>query len=426
MKNEKSKILFLTHQFPLSTSGFGQRTRTFLRALSKDWDITLVTRCPADIDPNEILELELLGCGIVPIPASSFLWRGYLLNLMNSKSRYLKAIPLLFSRTPIFLNNNLLLRSERLETYLKSLKWEDFDIVHVERISLAHSILDNINEIRKQKVSAVIDLDELESEVIARSLAYASNSPSTSFGRFLHRLDLQRLRRYESEIIPQFDACTVSSDIEMSHLSRLGFINKKEVIQNSIDTHYYTPDSLNETNNQDILFVGKMSYSPNVDAVTYFVQKIFPEILKKIPSVRFFIVGQKPSGDVLKLHDETRVIVTGEVPDTRVYHERCSVFVTPIRYGGGTRIKILEAMAMKKAVVSTSVGAEGIPVTNGRDIIIADNDDEFAAQCIKLIQDHSLNRAIGGQAREFVCKFFDSRIIEDRIRSFYARIRSAA
>lgn len=422
---KKPRILFLTHQFPRPTSGFGQRTRTFLRALSIDWDIRLVTRCPADIKPNEISELESLGCHVVPIPASSFQWRGYLLGLMNSQSRYLRALPLLFSRTPIFLNNNLLLKSEQLEAYLQSLKWADFDIVHFERISLAHSLLDNLNEIRKQKVRAVIDLDELESEVIARSLSYDSNSRTISFGRFLRRLDLKRLRKYESEIIPQFDACTVSSDIEMRHLSRLGNTNKNEVIPNSIDTRYYASDILNETKNQDILFLGQMSYSPNVDAVTYFVQKIFPSILKKVPTARFFIVGQKPSQNIMKLHDATRVIVTGEVPDTRVYHEQCSVFVTPIRFGGGTRIKILEAMAMNKAVVSTSIGAEGIPVTHGRDIIIADNDDEFAAQCVKLIKDQPLNRSIGEQARKFVCKYYDSRIIEDRICSYYSSIMDA-
>jgi glycosyltransferase involved in cell wall biosynthesis len=425
MKKAKPRILFLTHQFPRPTSGFGQRTRAFLRALSRDWDIRLVTRCPIDIKPNEISELEALGCDVVPIPAASFQWRGYLLKLMNSKSRYLKALPLLFSKTPIYLNNNLLLKSEQLETYLKSLEWADYDIFHAERISLAHSLLDNIKEIRKQKVRAVIDLDELESEVIARSLAYTSSSGSTSFGIFLRRLDLQRLRRYESEIIPLFDVCTVSSDIEMRNLSRLGFANKKEVIPNSIDTRYYEPDSLNEKMNPDILFVGQMSYSPNIDAVTYFVQKIFPSVLKKIPSARFIIVGQKPSEQVMKLHDATRVIVTGEVPDTRVYHEQCSVFVTPIRFGGGTRIKILEAMAMKKAVVSTSIGAEGIPVTHGKDIFIADNDDEFAAQCVKLIEDQPLNRTIGDQARDFVCKSYDSRIIEDRIRSYYSRFMDA-
>jgi glycosyltransferase involved in cell wall biosynthesis len=82
-------------------------------------------------------------------------------------------------------------------------------------------------------------------------------------------------------------------------------------------------------------------------------------------------------------------------------------------------------MAMNKAVVSTSIGAEGIPVTHGRDIIIADNDDEFAAQCVKLIKDQSLNRSIGGQAREFVCKYYDSRIIEDRICSYYSSIMDA-
>jgi glycosyltransferase involved in cell wall biosynthesis len=159
--------------------------------------------------------------------------------------------------------------------------------------------------------------------------------------------------------------------------------------------------------------------------VTYFVQKIFPVILKTIPTARFFIVGQKPSEDVLKLHDGTRVIVTGEVPDTRVYHEQCSVVVTPIRYGGGTRIKILEAMAMGKAVVSTLIGAEGIPVAHDKNIMIADHEDEFASQCVKLLQDYPLRRAIGDQGREFVSKYFDSRLIEDQIRTYYASMKEA-
>ena len=425
MKKEKPKILFLTHQFPRPTSGFGQRTRTFLRALSKEWGITLVTRGPIDIKPEEVSDLEALGCVVVTIPASSFRWGGSLLKLMDSQNKLLRALPLLFSRTPIFLNNNLFLRSDQLDAYLALLKWDDFEIVHLERMYLANSVLSRIDDIQKAKVTMAMDLDELESEVVARSLAYPSDSHSTVFGRFLRQRDLQRLRRYEADTIPRLDACTVSSDIEMQNLSRLGFSNKKEVIPNSVDTGHYAPNILKETKDSDILFVGQMSYSPNVDAVTYFVQKIFPSVLKAIPSARFFIVGQKPSEEVLKLHDGMRVIVTGEVPDTRVYHEKCAAIATPIRYGGGTRIKILEAMAMGKAVVSTSIGAEGIPATHDKNIIIADHEDEFAARCVKLLQDYPLRRAIGDQAREFVCKYFDNRLIEDRIRAYYASIKEA-
>jgi len=248
---------------------------------------------------------------------------------------------------------------------------------------------------------------------------------STVLGRFLSQRDLQRLRRYEAEVIPLFDACTVASNNEMHHLLRLGFSTKVGVIPNSIDTHHFTPNILKKTKNSDILFVGQMSYTPNIDAATYFVQKIFPAILRAIPSARFFIVGQKPSDEVLKLHDGTRIIVTGEVPDTRMYHEQCSVIVTPIRYGGGTRIKILEAMAMSKAVVSTTVGAEGIPITQGKDIILADHEDEFAAQCVKLLLDHPLRWEIGHKAREFACKYFDSQLVEDRIRKYYASLKEA-
>ena len=154
---------------------------------------------------------------------------------------------------------------------------------------------------------------------------------------------------------------------------------------------------------KQVVFTGSMDWLPNEDAMIYFIQKILPFIKAQEPTVRLVIVGRRPTPRLLKLtssRDDT--VTTGWVDDTRPYIAESAVFIVPIRIGGGTRMKIYEALSMGKAVVSTTVGAEGLPLTHQEHLLFADEDKEFADNVVKLLRDESLRKSLGQTARKYV------------------------
>ena len=157
----------------------------------------------------------------------------------------------------------------------------------------------------------------------------------------------------------------------------------------------------------------------NIDAVTYFVEKIFPLIKKDIPSIKFLIAGKKPSVSIMKLACEN-IIVTGEVPDIREYLGKAAIFVGPFRIGTGLKHKVLEAMAMEIPVVSTTLGANGIDVKSGENIILADTPHEFAKAVITLYNDNKLREKIVNNAYMLVKEKYNwdriGQIFEDMLK----------
>ena len=144
-----------------------------------------------------------------------------------------------------------------------------------------------------------------------------------------------------------------------------------------------------------------MDWMPNEDGVAYFVEKILPLIRREIPEVAFWAVGRRPPRRLQSLASDS-VVVTGAVEDIRPYLAKAALCVVPLRSGSGTRIKIFEAMAMGKAVVSTSMGAEGLPVRHGENIILADDPADFARQVVDLLRDPPRRQRLGHAARQLV------------------------
>jgi glycosyltransferase involved in cell wall biosynthesis len=166
-----------------------------------------------------------------------------------------------------------------------------------------------------------------------------------------------------------------------------------------------------------MVFTGTMDYDLNENGMLYFCERIMPLILAKMPSVRLYIVGQRPSKLVLALQQKFagKVVVTGFVDDVRPYLQRAAVCVVPLLNGGGTRLKILEAMAMQKPVVSTAVGAEGLGFENGREIVIADLPDAFAQGTITLLQDFERRQRQISEAVARVRRQFDWTVIAEQL-----------
>ena len=177
---------------------------------------------------------------------------------------------------------------------------------------------------------------------------------------------------------------------------------KLAVIPTGVDVDYFHPTDVEETANS-LVFTGSMDWLPNEDAILYFVDAILPVIKKQCPEVSLEVVGRSPSRKLQALAARERSLrLTGWVEDIRPFVARGSVCIVPLRIGGGTRLKIFEAMAMSKAVVSTSVGAEGLPVQSGANIIVADTPGDFAQSVVSLLRDPSQRRRLGTSARALV------------------------
>jgi sugar transferase (PEP-CTERM/EpsH1 system associated) len=226
-------------------------------------------------------------------------------------------------------------------------------------------------------------------------------SSMTSFPHSLmFRTEAKRLSRFEKLLVKRFDYCIVTSSYEKSLLNNSSHIT---VIPNGVDQQYFAAQ--NAPTDGAILFTGVMDYFPNSDAVIHFHHDILPLIKRQVPSVQFIIAGMHPTAQIRKLADR-HTIVTGFVPDIREYLSKAAVCVVPLRIAMGIQNKILEAMAMGVPVVATSVANRGINAAHGREILVADDPESFAAATTRLLNDQSLRQTITKNAKEFINQNF--------------------
>lgn len=419
------RILFLSHYFPTKWTGAGVRTSSLLRSLSRLGDVTLVCRQPADVTPEDLHNIKRLCSQFITVPNGSFDWISGIHRLLGSNNKCVKLIPLLLSRKPIFLNYGLMVKNNSiaLSSYLGAVRWSDYDILHVGKLMMADVIYESLTRIKECGVYTVVDLDDIDSIVIRRSLMLPSSRPRTAVGRCLHRLDLLRLERYERKIVPLFDASIVCSDVDRDKVVARRLSRNPWIIPNGVDVEYFRPGEREDGCPRDLLFLGNMNYSANVDAVKYFLEKIFPHIVEKMPDCRFVIVGRNAVKALANVTQGHGIRIVGDVADTRVFYRKAALVVTPIRIGGGTRVKILEAMAMGKAIVSTTLGAEGIDAADGKEIALADEEEEFAAKCVFLLGDRRVRGAMGENARRLVAEKYDVKVIDKSIQGYYLSAR---
>jgi glycosyltransferase involved in cell wall biosynthesis len=174
-----------------------------------------------------------------------------------------------------------------------------------------------------------------------------------------------------------------------------------------------------------LVFTGSMDWLPNVDGMQYFVRDILPRIREAEPNATLSIIGRSPTPAVKRLALDAGIAITGRVEDVRPHIAEGSVYIVPLRVGGGTRLKIFEAMAMGKAVVSTSIGAEGLPVTTGDNVVIADEPAEFARAVVDLIRDDEWRQRIEIAARRLVVERYDWSAVSRDFEDALTRVRRA-
>jgi sugar transferase (PEP-CTERM/EpsH1 system associated) len=237
---------------------------------------------------------------------------------------------------------------------------------------------------------------------------------SMPFKKCIFATEWKKTRDIEARICKSFDRVIAVSDEDRRIFENDFGVRSISTIPTGVDANYFQPQPVPRKPGR-LVFVGSMDWYPNEDGVIWFLREVFPRVRKDIPHVSFAIVGRNPSATLAAAAAEAGIILTGRVPDVRPYLAEAEVVVVPLRVGGGTRIKIPEAMAMGKALVSTRIGAEGLLVRDGAEIRLEDDPETFARAVVELLQNTDRRTELENAARDCVVRDFGWESVVDRV-----------
>jgi polysaccharide biosynthesis protein PslH len=327
------------------------------------------------------------------------------------------------------------------EVLRRTLEENAFDIVHVESLLLAAYL--PIIRAAKNRPLVVCDWHNIDSEVIQR---YSKHAPSLA-RKIYAQMTAKRLQVLEKQALGLFDGHFVVSQRDHSKLLEIAPDASLFVADNGVDCSFYSDESIEKAyslwlkkqnstdlrsgNNgkstfsperQRLLFVGSMDYHANVDAVVKFAKELWPSVFKHHPQISFTIVGRNPSAEILALANFPGIEITGTVDDVRPYYKEAFAAVVPLRIGGGSRLKILEAMAAGVPVISTRLGAEGIDVRDKENILLAETNQDFFSAIKETFENKELNQTLTDTARSFVKHRYDWSVITKHLFTSYKNL----
>lgn len=398
-------ILLLTPQLPYPPQqGTSLRNYHMLKALAQTHQISLLSFTETDLPPN----LEPLHdiCRVLP-PVSIPSW-----------TRNLRLWKLFTSPLP-----DLALRlqcEEFSEALEETLAETNYDAVQVEGLELA-TYIENIRT-HSPRSRVVLDCHNAETELQRRALKADLHQPTRWPAAMYSALQIGRLDRFEKWAMCAADAVLAVSESDRLHLRRLAVDDPKDItiIPNMIDTaDYIAVSTSSEMVRYDLVFTGKMDYRPNIDGVLWFAENVWPLIQKERPQTTWAIVGQKPHPRLDPLRKMTGITVTGWVEAVQPYLLESSIYIVPLRIGSGTRLKILEAMAAAKPVISTTIGVEGFEVEDQKNIILADDPADWVRATLELL-DHPARRAALAEAGRRFAEQYDWHRMIPVLSTFYS------
>ncbi|HPG29280.1 MAG TPA: glycosyltransferase family 4 protein [bacterium] len=368
---------------------------------------------------NKYVDIMKLYCRCVkvirhsPPPRSS--------NLISKTTRALFALPDLITK-----RYNI----EMMNIIDEQLNQNAYDIINIEQLYCTQYFLNkNLNNI-------ILSEHNIESEIFQRYVNTKDATKDLQISKWWlrNRLEVEKLKFYEKRVWKTFKHIAVVSERDKKYIEKILPETQIEIITNGVDLSDFNKSYKLEPgdkyfdlfggfqNDFKLVYTGSFTHYPNTDAVIYFYHNIFLELKKKIPNIKFFVVGKNPYPDLIKLNEDKDVIVTGYVDDVRPYIYFSDVFITPLRIGGGSRLKILQAMGMAKCVVSTSVGAEGIDCENNKNVIIADTESQWFDSLMKLNADKILNASIGENSYNLVKSKYGWDSISSKLILFYENL----
>ncbi len=399
------KILIISHFVPFPPQGGAlQRNYNLVKGISQNHEIHMITLTQKALLPTEerlkqsinvvkkyCKSIKVFG---IPTDKNRIFW--FLLLLFN-----------LFSTLPYSVwryRSKAMIKEVR--NHLRNAK---YDIIHVDTIDLAQYVKYN------SSLPKVLNHHNIESGILLRRAAKEKNLLAKTY------LYLQgwKLRHYEKRKLAKFNLNLTVSELDGILLQKICPDADFTVISNGVDTDYFKPFST-EPKDDNIVFVASLNWYPNLDAVNYLINEIWPLLKNKIPDIIMNLVGGPPPKNVAAFGLADRSFkVHGFVEDVRPYMAESAVYIVPIRIGGGTRLKILDAMAIGKAVVSTSIGCEGLNVTDGKDILIADNPADFVDKIIDVLGNPGLRRRLESNARKTAENYYSWNKIVPKLENAY-------
>jgi sugar transferase (PEP-CTERM/EpsH1 system associated) len=396
-------ILILTPSLPYPPNwGFGIRVYQCVRHLARRHRVHLVTYAwpgpiegVAEDEAEKIASLKALGVCVhtVPIPEA-------VLDKRRAQKRSMLSLASFQSSS---------LYTFRMQALIDRLMAEQsFDIVQIESSQLGGYRFRSGPQI-------VLDEHNIEYELLGRMV----RSERQPVRRLYNALEYVKFRREERRCWQRVDACLFTSERECELVRRRLPHQAIAVAPNGVDIDDFRPQEV-AIDPDSLVFTGLISYRPNTDAILYFAREVLPRILEVRPQAVFTVVGLGDAEEVYRLAG-SHIVVTGSVPDVRPYVARAAAFVVPLRMGSGTRLKVLEGLAMGKPMVSTSLGCEGISVRDGEHLKIADNPAVFAQATLQLMEDASLAAQLGRAGRTLIEREYSWESVVAGIEEFYRR-----
>ncbi len=300
---------------------------------------------------------------------------------------------------------------------------QSFDGIHFEGIEVAGYLSQIYDHVRENFPGTILIYDafnaeyDLQRRIAQQDLQIVRRLPMALYSV----IQARRLERFERLICQQADHVIAVSDADGKLLASLESGTPVMVVPNAIDAASYETggEEIAAIEHPALVFTGKMDYRPNIDAVLWFADSVLPLIQETTPDAHFTVVGQKPHSRLDRLRVRTDITLTGWVPSVQPYVRAADVFVIPMRMGSGTRLKLLEAMAMRRAIVSTRLGAEGVAGEDVDSLLLADDPQAFADKIIGLLGDSDRRRTLGENAAAYVKQHYDWQVIIPRIESLY-------
>jgi glycosyltransferase involved in cell wall biosynthesis len=408
------KILWLSHLIPYPPKGgVLQRSYNLIKEVSKYHEIHLIA----------FNQVNLLGSMFHSVEEGKILSTEHLLGLCKTvkfveipsektkHGKYLLALKSLFTATPYTVN--WLQSKVMLEAINKLTMQYNFDLIHFDTISLAQYV----EAINRQK-PLVLDHHNIESHMMLRRSRHESNI----LKKLYYMQEGYKLLFYEKEVCSLFDLHITCSVLDTKRLGLIDPSLKIDEVPNGVDVHYFKEVG-EEYAAHGLVFAGGLNWYPNKDAMLLFAREIWPRLKARIPNVSMDVIGKDPPDELVLLSkNDNSFHVHGFVDDVRPYISRAGIYVCPIRDGGGTKLKLLDAFSMSKAVVAHPAACEGLDVIDGSHVLFAENSDEFVKKIIQLIKNEELRLSLGAAARQLVVNNYSFHEIGKKLAGLYVSL----
>jgi glycosyltransferase involved in cell wall biosynthesis len=410
-------ILFLTQILPYPPDA-GPKVKTwhvirYLAGLGHKVTLATFVR-PEEEQHKSVLERLCHQVFSVPIKRSRIEDVGYLIRSLFSGR------PFLVERDD--LKEMRILLDELLEN-------QDIDVIHADQLTMAQyafskNVHHGLNDPDNTYPYRIFDAHNAVWTILERM---SENLPW--YIKPFAKLEARKIKQYEGQIITEFDHTLAVTEVDRSALLSAARYGKNgsnlddpdvSVIPIAVDTSAIKPVQLDETSSS-IVTLGTLHYPPNADGIRWFIEQVYPKVREINPEANLTIIGKNPPPDFIRFAEQNseHVSVTGYVPDLEPFLKDAAVLVIPVRAGGGMRVRILEGLAYGEAIVTTTIGLEGIDAESGKEVIVADSPEDFTEAVLELLGNYKLRNEIAKNGRDLVERKYDWQVVLQRITEIY-------